>query len=457
MTKLAAIGLILAAQATCSAGTVRWGHQLVTLTHDTIFRSMVTDSNDGVYLVISRKPDENSGNETKEYYLLKFNRMGEDLWSKPLAEPGVHLAVTGLAADGRDGVYVCGYTESSVGRKNAGKNDAFFAKYNPAGVRQWARQFGTDEHDVCDGLDVDGSGRVYVTGYTYGSLAKPSQGSADIFVGVYDADGTRLWQDQFGTPADDRTADLRLGDSNDLYLCGTTVGSLARGQPRRERFGGRPIRTCGQATVGSPVRDRRPGGRCLYGRQRARPRLRRRYHLRRFCPPKGPTRAGGRLCGPDLRGGRTALDQAIRIALLGPDLGLGPLHRRIGRHLGRRLSDPHRRLSGVLPSLLAGGQVDLDQGIPQQEHQWGHLRPIRRRRSCQRLLSRRLDQGRSLRSQQRHGKRLRRSLRWTVSPPIGELSNTGTRPVAIQRWPGTTALAPWPRRCATTTSLKRNL
>ena len=212
--------------------TVRWGRQIVTPTKDSIFGAMTVDSNDGIYIAVSRESRDASGSALKKRYLIKFNQDGNQVWSKHLGANGeeapLHFAVDDLAADDQENIYVFGYTESILGRENKGKYDAFFAKYDQAGTRQWVRQVGTPEHDVCAGLDIDLVGNLYIAGYTYGDFARPNQGKADMFVAAYDKHGTLLWQDQRGTVEDDRALDLRLGDNNDVYLCGSTNGSLAR-------------------------------------------------------------------------------------------------------------------------------------------------------------------------------------------------------------------------------------
>jgi hypothetical protein len=212
--------------------TVRWGHQLVTPTKDTIFGAMVVDSNDGIYIAVSRTPMDAPDSTSKDQYLLKYNQDGEQVWSKQLGENAgedpLHLVVQGLAADDQENIYVFGYTDSKLGQEKKGGYDAFIAKYDQAGTQQWVWQLGTPEHDVCTGLDIDASGNLYITGYTYGSFAKPNKGQADIFVAAYNQTGTLLWQDQAGTDVDDRAMGIRLGNNNDLYLCGSTNGTLAR-------------------------------------------------------------------------------------------------------------------------------------------------------------------------------------------------------------------------------------
>jgi hypothetical protein len=193
---------------------------------------MVVDSNDSVYIAVSRESQDASGSKIKNQYLLKFNQDGEHVWSRQLGKIGfdepMGLNVTGLAADNQKNIYVYGYTDSKLGREKKGGYDAFITRYDQAGNRQWVRQIGTPEHDVCTGLDIDTSGNLYIAGYTYGAFAGPNKGQADIFIATYDKNGTLLWRDQVGTVADDRASDIGLGDNNDVYICGSTSGSLAR-------------------------------------------------------------------------------------------------------------------------------------------------------------------------------------------------------------------------------------
>ena len=48
-----------------------------------------------------------------------------------------------------------------------------------------------------------------------------------MFIAAYDKHGTLLWRDQIGTGVDDLAMDIRVGDNNDVYICGNTAGSLA--------------------------------------------------------------------------------------------------------------------------------------------------------------------------------------------------------------------------------------
>ncbi|MCP4378401.1 MAG: hypothetical protein GY794_19780, partial [bacterium] len=112
--------------------------------------------------------------------------------------------------------------------KTKGKADGYIAKYDQTGTQLWTRLIGTPEFDVCSGLDVDVNGNLYISGYTDGDFAKPNKGGQDVFIAVYNQAGSLLWRDQIGTAAGELGGSIRLGDDNDVYVCGDTFGSLAR-------------------------------------------------------------------------------------------------------------------------------------------------------------------------------------------------------------------------------------
>ncbi len=122
------------------------------------------------------------------------------MWSRQLGtgadEKSLHMVVDGLAADDQENIYTFGHTADKLGKEKKGAYDAFFAKYDKTGARQWVRQLGTAEHDVCAGLDMDGSGNLYIAGYTYGAFARRGKGGADMFIAAYDKEGALLRHDR---------------------------------------------------------------------------------------------------------------------------------------------------------------------------------------------------------------------------------------------------------------------
>jgi hypothetical protein len=94
----------------------------------------------------------------------------------------------GIAVDGSGNAYVTGYTASTnfptagpFQGANAGSYDAFVSKINSAGsALAYSSYLGGGSDDSGNGIAVDGSGNVYVTGYTASTnfpTAGPFQGT----------------------------------------------------------------------------------------------------------------------------------------------------------------------------------------------------------------------------------------------------------------------------------------
>jgi hypothetical protein len=107
-------------------------------------------------------------------------------------------AGNGIAVDGGGHAYVAGATNSKnfpttfkAGR--TGDYDAFVAKFDGTGARQYSVRLGGGKYDVGEAVAVDGSGNAYVTGYTY-STDFPSSGAlqaAGAAAGQAAAGGTK--------------------------------------------------------------------------------------------------------------------------------------------------------------------------------------------------------------------------------------------------------------------------
>ena len=130
------------------------------------------------------------------------------------------------AIDSEDNLYITGWTLGDLGATNAGSYDAWVAKYDPDGDRQWLKQFGTVGDDASRSVDLDDFGNFYLTGYTDDDLGGINSGSYDTWVAKYDRDGNLLWQQQFGTSEIDNPFDLTVDRDNRVFVTGFTTGSL---------------------------------------------------------------------------------------------------------------------------------------------------------------------------------------------------------------------------------------
>jgi hypothetical protein len=130
---------------------------------------------------------------------------------------------TGVSADGLGGVYISGVTNGDVAGPNAGQRDAFLARF---GTGEWQAQLGTAQNDEGADVSADGLGNIYITGSTYGSLAGPAAGGGDAFLAKYDTQGAFQWMRQLGTPGDDGSAGVAADGLGNVYISGSTGGDL---------------------------------------------------------------------------------------------------------------------------------------------------------------------------------------------------------------------------------------
>ena len=63
-----------------------------------------------------------------------------------------------------------GLGDDAFGNTNSELYDLFLVKYNSSGVKQWTQQLGISLSDDGQGVKVDSSNNIYVTGYTKGGL-----------------------------------------------------------------------------------------------------------------------------------------------------------------------------------------------------------------------------------------------------------------------------------------------
>ena len=90
-------------------------------------------------------------------------------------------------------IYITGRTEGSLdSNNNLGSYDGFLVKYNSSGKKQWTKQFGTSSTDWANGVAIDSSGNIVVTGYTDGSLdGNSNSGGSDLFLLKFNSSGTK--------------------------------------------------------------------------------------------------------------------------------------------------------------------------------------------------------------------------------------------------------------------------
>jgi hypothetical protein len=213
-----------------SAGTQLWIRQLGTSTVDEA-RSVSADKLGNVFVGGTSSGNLSGGinSGAQDAFVSKYNSSGSLLWTR-LFGTSTEDTTFSISADGLGNVYAAGYTAGSLDGSNMGSYDVFVRKYDAAGSLLWAKQVGTSSYDDGHGVAFDGSGNVYVAGWTSGSLGGPNAGGYDAFLRKYDAAGNLSWTRQLGTTDDDEYFSVAADPSGNVYITGLTFGSLGNPQ-----------------------------------------------------------------------------------------------------------------------------------------------------------------------------------------------------------------------------------
>jgi Beta-propeller repeat len=148
-----------------------------------------------------------------------------------------------VTSDGSGNIYVAGYTFSTANIATSGAHqtsistsyDGFFAKFNSSGVRQFATYYGGGGDEIIFGIAVDASGNIFISGLTSsttgiatsGSQQNTAGGDRDAFLAKFNSLGARQWGTYYGGTLYDAAFDLTLDNSGNPVIAGRMESTLA--------------------------------------------------------------------------------------------------------------------------------------------------------------------------------------------------------------------------------------
>jgi hypothetical protein len=205
------------------AGKQRWLHQFGTRRDDRA--TAVAIDADGAYVAGSTAgPLGKRHQGSTDAFVTRLGTSGDMDWIRQFGTAGADEAV-GLSVDSSV-VYTVGWTTGSIGGDFAGgDSDGFVTAIRSSGAPLWRRQFATPGTDRVTAIST-GAGGIFVAGSTDGVFEDTtSAGALDAFVARLDRNGRRDWVDQFGSASDDEAVAVSA-DGKGVYVAGSTAGAL---------------------------------------------------------------------------------------------------------------------------------------------------------------------------------------------------------------------------------------
>ena len=125
----------------------------------------------------------------------------------------------------------------TTNRTSSGISDIFIAKYDVDGALLWVKTLGGPTQDFASAVKVDGSGNIYVLAdfydsidYNPGAVGQHTfvgqSGLSDVIMLKYDSTGAFQWAKQLGGTSIDRSDDLDLDATNNIYITCSFYGTV---------------------------------------------------------------------------------------------------------------------------------------------------------------------------------------------------------------------------------------
>lgn len=229
-----------------SAGVRQWGSYFGGSDTEEGY-SVAVDNAGGVYLagmtegsttLASAGAHQTTFAGISDQFLVKFNAAtGARLWSTYYGGSDEEIEAN-VACDGSGNVYLTGQATStgSIASPGAyqtvytGNPDVYLAKFNAAGVRQWATYYGGAESEETPSVACDPSGDILLSGTTdsddgiaYNAMHQGFRaGSKDGFVAKFDAAGNLLWGTYVGGSDTEILTDVAVDPTGKVLVAGST-------------------------------------------------------------------------------------------------------------------------------------------------------------------------------------------------------------------------------------------
>lgn len=189
-------------------------------------------------------PKIRRNNTKKDLLLLIFLLIANNLanaqfcsWVQSISGTNSDYAQS-IAVDLSGNVYVAGYFKSSTLTFNNGITlsnttssfyiDAYVAKYNSAGICQWAQKVSGTDNDFVQRISIDNNGNIYIAGNFSSStltfnnsitLTKSTSGY-DAFLAKFNSAGLCLWAQKLTGTGDEYSSGIATDYNGNVYITG---------------------------------------------------------------------------------------------------------------------------------------------------------------------------------------------------------------------------------------------
>ncbi|PBQ33652.1 hypothetical protein CNR22_18340 [Sphingobacteriaceae bacterium] len=212
-----------------------------------IYASGITSSSSGISTANGHQPNYSSN---WEGFLVKFNSSGVRQWATYYGGAGDDY-VYSCSTNSTNDIYIAGRTTTSTNTTIAtfgshqstyggGSSDAFLAKFNSSGIRQWGTYYGGSlGNDFAQSCAVDLNDNIFMAGTVTGTAAanvvstsgsyqtSHAGGGGDAFLVKFNGSGVRQWGTYYGDNSDEGARTCATDNLGNVFLAGPTSQTVA--------------------------------------------------------------------------------------------------------------------------------------------------------------------------------------------------------------------------------------
>ncbi len=204
----------------------------------TIYLCGITRSTNGISTPGAHQETKGASANFLDGFLVKFNADGIRQWATYYGGSNSNESYA-CPIDANGNIYLSGITKSTNAiatpssyqpNFGGGVYDAYIAKFNSDGVRQWGTYFGSTGDDYGYNSVLDNIGNIYLAGST-SSLSFASTGvhqeiygggTSDGYIAKFDNDGNLIWNTYCGGDNLDRFNSIKLDSDGNIWAGGET-------------------------------------------------------------------------------------------------------------------------------------------------------------------------------------------------------------------------------------------
>lgn len=152
----------------------------------------------------------------------------------PTIDEGMDISLDGAGNSYVTGYFTTLADFGTLSVNSSGLDDVFLAKLGTNGLYQWVVKAGGTGSDRALSIQTDATGNSYITGYFYGSATFGTQtitsaGAQDVFIAKYDSNGNCLWVQSAGGAGADIGNGIAVDNSGNVVVTGEFAGTAVFG------------------------------------------------------------------------------------------------------------------------------------------------------------------------------------------------------------------------------------